>query len=63
MTTAIERRMTMKIVLDRQTTEVSIQKNATNVDVTKYCWNAVFNTDFKTDGDIKEFMRLMQVSE
>lgn len=49
----------MKIVLDRQTTEVSIQKNAENVDLTKYYWNATFTTDFKTDGDVREFMKLI----
>lgn len=54
-----ERKMTMKIVLDRQKTEVSIQKNAENVDLTKYYWNAVFTTDFKTDGDMREFMKLV----
>lgn len=49
----------MKIVLDRQTTEVSVPKNAENIDLTKYYWNAVFTTDFKTDGDVREFMRLV----
>lgn len=49
----------MKIVLDRQTTEVSVQKNAENVDLTKYYWNATFTTDFKTDGDVREFVRLV----
>ena len=49
----------MKIALDRQTTEISVPKNATNIDLTKYYWNAVFNTDFTIDGDIKEFMRLV----
>ena len=57
--TAYERRMTVKIVLDRQTTEISVPKNAKNIDLTKYYWNAVFNTDFKTDGDIREFTRLV----
>lgn len=54
-----ERRMTMKIVLDRQTTAISIQKNAENVDLTNYFWNAVFTTDFKIDGDVRVFMKLI----
>lgn len=48
----------MKIVLDRQTTEVYISKNAETVD-SKYYWNATFTTDFKVDGDVKEFMKLV----
>lgn len=48
----------MKIVLDRQTTEVYISKNAETVD-NKYYWNATFTTDFKTDGNVKEFMKLV----
>ena len=42
----------MKIVLDKQTTEVHISKNATNVDFNRCFWNATFITDFKTDGNI-----------
>lgn len=49
----------MKIVLDRQTTEVSVQKNIENIDLTKYYWNAVFTTDFNIDGNVREFMRLV----
>lgn len=49
----------MKIVLDRQTTEISVPKNATNVDVVKNDWVATFITDFKTDGNIREFTRLI----
>lgn len=48
----------MKIVLDRQTTEVYISKNAETVD-NKYYWNATFTTDFKADGDVKQFMKLV----
>lgn len=48
----------MKVILDRQTTEVYISKNAENID-TKYYWNATFTTDFKADGDVKKFMRLV----
>lgn len=51
--------VTMKIILDRQTTEISVPKNATNIDLTKYYWNAVFTTDFKTDGNVREFIRLV----
>ena len=49
----------MKIVLDRQATEISVPKNATNIDLTKYFWSATFNTDFKTDGNVREFIRLV----
>lgn len=49
----------MKIILDRQTTEVSVPKNATNIDLTNYFWSATFNTDFKTDGKVNEFIRLV----
>lgn len=48
----------MKIVLDRQTTEVYISKNAETVD-NKYYWNVTFTTDFKVDGDVKAFMKLV----
>ncbi len=49
----------MKIILDKQTTEVHIKKNATNVDFNRCFWNATFITDFKTDSDVREFMRLV----
>lgn len=49
----------MKIILDRQTTEISVPKNAENIDLTKYYWNAVFTTDFKTDDNVREFIRLV----
>lgn len=49
----------MKIVLDRQTTEISIQKNAESADIANYYWNATFTTDFKTDGNVREFIRLV----
>ncbi|MDE6679154.1 MAG: hypothetical protein K2K02_08950 [Ruminococcus sp.] len=49
----------MKIALDKQTTEVHIKKNATNVDFNRCFWNATFITDFKTDGNIREFTRLL----
>lgn len=48
----------MKIVLDRQTTEVYISKNAETVD-SKCYWNATFTTDFNSDGDVKQFIRLV----
>lgn len=56
---AIERRMTMKIALDRQTTEVYINKNAENIDCAKCYWNATFNTNFKIDGNVRDFTRLV----
>lgn len=49
----------MKIVLDRQTTEISIKKNAESADIANYYWNATFTTDFKADGNVKEFVRLV----
>lgn len=49
----------MKIILDRQTTEISVPKNAENIDLTKYYWTATFATDFKADGKTKEFTRLV----
>jgi hypothetical protein len=49
----------MKIILDRQTTEISVPKNAENIDLTKYYWNATFTTNFKADGNAKEFTRLV----
>lgn len=48
----------MKIVLDRQTTEVYIGKNAKTVD-NKYYWNATFTTDFEADGDVQQFIKLI----
>lgn len=49
----------MKIVLDRQTTEVHIKKNAINVDFNRCFWNATFLTDYNADGDVKHFMELV----
>ena len=49
----------MKIVLDRQVTEVHIKKNVTNVDFNRCCWNATFLTDFTTDGNASDFMKLV----
>lgn len=49
----------MKIALDRQTTEVHISKNATNVDFNRCFWNSTFLTDFITDGDVRDFMELV----
>lgn len=49
----------MKIVLDRQTTEISIKKNAESADIANYYWNATFTTDFKADGNVQEFTRLV----
>ena len=49
----------MKIVLDRQVTEVHISKNATKADFNKCFWNATFLTDYTTDGNASEFMELV----
>ena len=49
----------MKIVLDRQTTEVHIKKNATTADLNKCFWNVTFLTDFNTDGNASDFMKLV----
>ncbi|MDE6678934.1 MAG: hypothetical protein K2K02_07820 [Ruminococcus sp.] len=49
----------MKIVLDRQTTEVHIKKNVTNVDFSRCFWNVTFLTDFNTDGNVNDFMKLV----